>query len=30
MRRLVIGSGIGFFILGVILAACGGLGHRLG
>jgi ketosteroid isomerase-like protein len=24
MRRLVIGSGIGFIILGVILAACGG------
>ena len=24
MRRLVIGSGIGFLILGVILAACGG------
>jgi len=26
MRRLVIGSGIGFIILGVILAACGGSG----
>ena len=23
MRRLVIGSGIGFILLGVILAACG-------
>ena len=26
MRRLVIGSGIGFLLLGVILAACGGSG----
>jgi len=26
MRRLVIGSGIGFIILGVILAACGASG----